>query len=685
MAVPYIFANVTTTIPLSQLDANFATAVTLGNTSMYLGNTTTSVGNLTLTNVTISSVASTFPNSYLANSSVTIGNTSVSLGSTQTTFGNVVLQNANITSVAATFPNSYLANSTVTLGNATLTLGGTTTSVGNLTLTNATISTGNVTVTDLNVSNSAVISANTAGDALRITQTGAGNALLVEDSTNPDSTPFVVNTNGIVIQGTTAFDSNWFSSGNVPKVFQIANPASTNREGFASISYSGAPGFSMFRATGGVIGTEGAVANGDITGLITFAGYDGTTAGAILTATIRSDVDGTPSVGDMPGRLLFFTTANGASSSTERMRIDSAGNVGVAATASAGVRLQVGGNGTGSASSRGVGAFPTIQSDVTTSYQSFRSSTATAAASFTLAELSHFAANQNTIGAGSTVTNQYGFNVASTLTGATNNFGFFSDIAAGTGRWNFYANGTANNAFAGSSSFGTTSAPTALVTIAAGTATANTAPLKFTSGVNLTTPEAGVIEYDGTIMSATTNTSFKRGTIPITNYASGTGTTLTTNGESTLQNLLPAANDTITLPIGTYFIDTSFIVTRGASTTSATARLNILGSGAAVGSFSGMSLSAPTAGGATANFSFDAVNINVSNVLTTASTTSGGVYTITLRGIMKITTAGTIVPQYNLSANINGAGTVAKVLYFRLQQLDTQSAAAFGPAGTGWG
>ena len=50
-------------------------------------------------------------------------------------------------------------------------------------------------------------------------------------------------------------------------------------------------------------------------------------------------------------------------------------------------------------------------------------------------------------------------------------------------------------------------------------------------------------------VTATTNTSFKRGTIPITNYSSGTGTTLGTNTEATLAALLPSANDTITLPI----------------------------------------------------------------------------------------------------------------------------------------
>jgi hypothetical protein len=55
MPVPNIFASATSAIPLSQLDQNFATAITLGNTAVYLGNTTTSLGNVTLTNVTISS------------------------------------------------------------------------------------------------------------------------------------------------------------------------------------------------------------------------------------------------------------------------------------------------------------------------------------------------------------------------------------------------------------------------------------------------------------------------------------------------------------------------------------------------------------------------------------------------------------------------------------------------------
>ena len=47
-----------------------------------------------------------------------------------------------------------------------------------------------------------VISVNSSTDALRITQAGSGNALLVEDSANPDSSPFVVNTSGNVGIGT---------------------------------------------------------------------------------------------------------------------------------------------------------------------------------------------------------------------------------------------------------------------------------------------------------------------------------------------------------------------------------------------------------------------------------------------------------------------------------------------------
>jgi len=59
---------------------------------------------------------------------------------------------------------------------------------------------------DIAINATAIISANSATDALRITQTGAGNALVVEDSANPDATPFVVTAAGDVGIGTSSPD-----------------------------------------------------------------------------------------------------------------------------------------------------------------------------------------------------------------------------------------------------------------------------------------------------------------------------------------------------------------------------------------------------------------------------------------------------------------------------------------------
>ncbi|MGA0206408.1 MAG: tail fiber domain-containing protein [Ilumatobacteraceae bacterium] len=61
-----------------------------------------------------------------------------------------------------------------------------------------------------------------------------------------------------------------------------------------------------------------AAADGTISRLI-FSQYDGSNYRSA--AQIAAEIDGTPGVGDMPGRLVFSTTADGASSPTERMRI----------------------------------------------------------------------------------------------------------------------------------------------------------------------------------------------------------------------------------------------------------------------------------------------------------------------------------------------------------------------------
>ena len=57
MAVPYTFGSATTSIPLSQLDSNFATTITLGNTAIQLGNTVTTLNNMTLASPTLTTPA----------------------------------------------------------------------------------------------------------------------------------------------------------------------------------------------------------------------------------------------------------------------------------------------------------------------------------------------------------------------------------------------------------------------------------------------------------------------------------------------------------------------------------------------------------------------------------------------------------------------------------------------------
>ena len=70
-------------------------------------------------------------------------------------------------------------------------------------------------------------------------------------------------------------------------------------------------------------GSHTVVQSGDVVASIIAYGSDGT--GFIPAASIRVVVDGTPGTNDMPGKLSFSTTADGAASSTERVTIDQAG------------------------------------------------------------------------------------------------------------------------------------------------------------------------------------------------------------------------------------------------------------------------------------------------------------------------------------------------------------------------
>ena len=293
-----------------------------------------------------------------------------------------------------------------------------------------------------------VITSSSSSAALRITQTGAGNALLVEDSANPDSTPFVGDTSGNVVIGTVATES---LIGNTP--LQVIGDGGAANIGFVRYQTGSnfAPTLTIARSNN-TKASPSIVVSQDYLGTVAFSGFDGTAfrQGAL----IRAEVDGTPGASDMPGRLYFATTADGASTPTERMRIDSAGQVGIGGSPSSGSTVWNIKNITGSTTSIAYDAVGTVMSDVTTSASGYRTSISTTASAFTLSSLNHFSANQSTIGASSAVTNQIGFNVGSSLTGATNNYGFYGSIASGTNRYNLYMAGTADNYLGGSLGIG---------------------------------------------------------------------------------------------------------------------------------------------------------------------------------------------------------------------------------------
>ena len=91
---------------------------------------------------------------------------------------------------------------------------------------------------------------------------------------------------------------------------------------------------SLGMSRNGTVGSQTIVQDGDEVGKIRFYGSDGNNFDNFC-AEIRAQIDGTPGSDDMPGRLVFQTTADGATSPTERMRIASSGNVGIGTTSPA--------------------------------------------------------------------------------------------------------------------------------------------------------------------------------------------------------------------------------------------------------------------------------------------------------------------------------------------------------------
>ena len=130
-----------------------------------------------------------------------------------------------------------------------------------------------------------------------------------------------IDSSGRLLVGTSSLTSTYYTVANGS--FQVQ--ATGNYTGANIIANNNNNIFGSYltlgKSRGATAGSFTIVSNGDSLGGISFEGADGSAyRGAALIACI---VDGTPGANDMPGRLVFSTTADGASSPTERMSITS--------------------------------------------------------------------------------------------------------------------------------------------------------------------------------------------------------------------------------------------------------------------------------------------------------------------------------------------------------------------------
>ncbi len=135
---------------------------------------------------------------------------------------------------------------------------------------------------------------------------------------------------GRLLVGTSSARTKYFNGTSYGAITNFEGTSNSSRiVSFVHNDSSGGPMF-VLGATGGSTAGSNALVSASVTyGFFSFQGSDGNEL--VEAARISAQADGTPSANDMPGRLVFLTTADGASSPTERMRISSGGEVSITA------------------------------------------------------------------------------------------------------------------------------------------------------------------------------------------------------------------------------------------------------------------------------------------------------------------------------------------------------------------
>ena len=286
MGVPYTFGTATTSIPLSNLDANFNTPVTIGNATVGLGNTVTTVGNLTLTNATISS-----------------GNVTVTTG----IFG----------------AGSNTAPSITTTGD---------TNTGIFFPAADTIAFTEGGVESMRITSAGSVGIGTASPNDKLDVNGADAFIRVDRSNGEPGITMryagsSTNRGDILV---TSGGAMYFTAGGSTERMRITSAGEVLVGGTTELnSFSGgfslqrtnnAPNFNLYR-------NDTSVSSGNVLGAIAYWGNDTTSNTPTTLAYINGIASGDHAAGDNPTDLAFGTTADGSATVTERMRITSNGDL----------------------------------------------------------------------------------------------------------------------------------------------------------------------------------------------------------------------------------------------------------------------------------------------------------------------------------------------------------------------
>jgi len=160
--------------------------------------------------------------------------------------------------------------------------------------------------------------------ALQSTSSGAGTDIaFINTSGGSVSEKARIDGSGRLLVGTSSARSNFFNGTVSAGVQAESTGENAIVAAIRNNSSTGVPVFLLARSKGDSIGSNTAVANGDELGYLSFQGSDGTQF--VEGARISAAVDAASGADDLPSRLVFSTTADGASSPTERLRIDSSG------------------------------------------------------------------------------------------------------------------------------------------------------------------------------------------------------------------------------------------------------------------------------------------------------------------------------------------------------------------------